>query len=342
MPHAQQLPSTTRCFSMVCRRVLQSLSRALLLCGLTCTALAAAPDYPARPVKLVVPYPTGGTIDPLARLLADALARALGQNFVVENRPGANGNIGTASVVRADPDGYTLALCSSGTLATNVSLYRSMQFNPQKDLLTISLYASVPNILVVHPSLPVHTLAEFTAYAKSAPGTLNYGSTGNGSSMQLAAELFKALTATQLTHVPYTSATQATQDLLTGRTQLMFQLVTGIAPFVKSGQVRAIVVAAPRRSAVLPNVPTTAEAGLPGFESSAWYALVAPAGTPRAVTDRLNNEVNRLLADPEFRARLAAMGAEPMGGSGDAAAAYLEQETRKWAEVVRQSGAKID
>ena len=316
---------------------------AIALVGLLAhQAAAAAADYPAKPIKLIVPYPPGGTIDPMARLLADALGRRLGQTFIVENKPGANGNVGTTALAKAEPDGYTLAVCASGTLAINVSLYQSMPFDPQRDLAPVILIGSVPNVLVVHPSLPVSTLAEFTAYARAHPGKLNYGSTGNGSSMHLAAELYKSLTATQLVHVPYTSPAQATQDLLTGQTQAMFQLVTGIASYVRAGSVRALAVAAPRRSAALPLVPTMAEAGLPGFESASWYAVMAPDGTPRAIVDKLNAEINLLLADAEFRGRLTAMGFDPLGGKPEQAAQYLGQETRKWAEVVHASGAHID
>ena len=302
----------------------------------------ALEPYPTKPLRLIVPFPTGGTIDPIARILAEGLGRRLEQNVVVDNRAGANGNVGMGVAAKADADGYTLVIASSGALATNISLYKQLPFHPVKDFAPIVLYGNVPNILVVNPVIPVKTLSEFTQYVKAHPDKLNYGSTGNGSSMHLAAELYKTLTGTQMRHVPYTSPAVATQDLLAGNTQLMFQLMTGIAQFVKAGRVRAIAVASPRRSIALPDVPTAAEAGLPGFESSAWFGILAPIKTPQPIMDRLNREINGLLDEPAFRKRIIEIGVEPMGGSAADFAAYLDAEIRKWGEVVRRSGAKID
>ena len=302
----------------------------------------AAEPYPTKPLRLIVPFPPGGTIDPIARILAEELGRRLEQNVVVDNRSGANGNVGMAVAAKADPDGYTLVIASSGALATNISLYKQLPFHPVKDFSPIVLYGNVPNILVVNLTIPVKTLAEFTQYAKANPDKLNYGSTGNGSSMHLAAELYKTLTGTQMRHVPYTSPAVATQDLLAGNTQLMFQLMTGISPFVKAGRVRAIAVASPRRSTALPDVPTAAEAGLPGFESSAWFGILAPIKTPQPIIERLNREINDLLDAPQFRKRIIEIGVEPMGGSTTDFAKYLDAEIRKWGDVVRRSGAKVD
>jgi len=310
-------------------------------------AMAAAPagaaeDYPNKPVRFIVPFPPGGTVDPISRILCESLGKTFGQNFVVDNRSGANGNVGMGVVAKADADGYTIAIGSSGVLATNISLYRSIPFDPLKDFAHIVLYGNVPNILVVHPTIPVKTLAEFTEYARANPEKLNYGSTGNGSSMHLAAELYKSMTKTSLRHVPYNSPAQATQDLIGGNTQLMFQLMTGIAQQVKAGRVRAIAVASPRRSTALPEVPTAAEAGLPGLESSAWFGIVAPVKTPQPVADRLNREINRLLEEPAFRKRIVDIGVEPMGGTSQEFVRYLQAEIKKWGEVVRASGAKLD
>ena len=324
------------------KRLLHNLVAVLVGSLAAIVPTSAAEPYPTKPLRLIVPFPTGGTIDPIARILAEGLGRRLEQNVVVDNRAGANGNVGMGVAAKADADGYTLVIASSGALATNISLYKQLPFHPVKDFSPIVLYGNVPNILVVNPVIPVKTLAEFTQYVKAHPDKLNYGSTGNGSSMHLAAELYKTLTGTQMRHVPYTSPAVATQDLLAGNTQLMFQLMTGIAQFVKAGRVRAIAVASPRRSIALPDVPTAAESGLPGFESSAWFGILAPIKTPKPIIDRLNREINGLLDEPAFRKRIIEIGVEPMGGSAADFAAYLDAEIRKWGEVVRRSGAKID
>ena len=315
---------------------------ALVLFGAAATVPVWAQEYPTKPVKLIIPFPTAGTVDPVTRMLAEALGRSLGHNVVIENKPGANGNIGTLEAVRSTPDGYTLVASSSGTLATNPALYKSMPFDPKKDLLPVALYASVPNILVVHPSLPVTTLGEFTSYAKNHPGKLNFGSSGNGSSMHLAGELYRKMSATDMTHVPYAQVGQATTDLIAGQLQLMFQLVPGIAQHARSGAVRPIAVLAPKRLSGLPNVPTSAEAGMPGLESSAWFGILTPVGTPRAIVMKLNREINTALKDAALLKRYADLGVEALGGSPEDFAKYLDDESRKWSEVVRFSGAKID
>jgi tripartite-type tricarboxylate transporter receptor subunit TctC len=302
----------------------------------------SAQDYPTKPIRLLVPYPTAGTTDPLSRMLAEALGKALGQPVVVENKPGANGNIGTAEAVKAAPDGYTLVVVSSGTLATNPALYKSMPFDVKKDLVPIATFSSVPNILVVNPGVPAATLAEFTAYVKANPGKVNFGSSGNGSSMHLAGELYRKMSGTQMTHVPYTQLSQATTDLLSGQIQAMFQLVPGISQHVKAGSVRAIAVLGPRRNPALPNVPTSAEAGMPGLESSSWLGVMAPAGTPKPIVEKLNREINSILKSPEIVKRYNDLGAETLVGSPEDFARYLDVESRKWGEVVRFSGATID
>ena len=308
---------------------------------------AAAPadtakDYPTKPVRIVVPSPPGGTIDPITRILAEGLAKSLGQNFVIDNRPGANFNVGMALVAKAEPDGYTLVMASAGALAVNIHLYRDLPFHPVKDFAPVALYGDVPNILVVNLAMPVKTLKEFTDYVRANPGKVNFGSSGNGSSMHLAGELFKSMTRTEMTHVPYKGADLGTQDLIGGRIQCMFQLMTGIAQQVKADRVRAIAVLSPRRSPTLPDVPTTAEAGMPGLESSAWFGVLGPRGTPKPVVAKLNAEMNRLLADPAFRKRLADIGVEPLGGTPEQFVKYLDSEIKKWGAVVRVSGAKID
>jgi len=299
-------------------------------------------NWPNKPVRFIVPAGPGGTIDPLSRFLADTYTKVFGHNFLIENRPGAQGNTGLAAIAKAEPDGYTIGMAASSMIAINPHLYKSMPYDPRKELAGIVLVGDVPNILVVHPDLPVRTLAEFTAYAKSHPGKLNFGSTGNGSSMHLAGELYKTLTGTDMAHIPYKIPADATNDLISGRTQLMFQLMTGIQTQVKAGRVRPIAVLSDKRWPGLPDVPTTAEQGMGGLKSSVWFAVVAPQGIAQAIVDRINAETNKLLADADFRVRVLALGAAPMGGSPADYRRLYDEEYTRWAEVVKVSGAKID
>ena len=301
-----------------------------------------AQGWPAKPVKFVVPAGQGGTIDPLSRFFADAYTKVFGQTFVIENRPGAQGNTGLAAIAKADPDGYTIGMAASSMVAINPHLYKTMPYDPRKELAGIVLVGDVPNILVVHPDVPVKTLAEFTSYVKANAGKLNFGSTGNGSSMHLAGELYKTLTGTAMTHIPYKVPADATNDLISGRTQLMFQLMTGIQGQVKAGRVRPIAVLSDKRWPGLPDVPTTVEQGMGNLKSSVWFAIVAPVGFPAALVDRINAETNKLLAGAEFRARVQSLGAAPMGGSAADYRKLYDDEYARWAEVVKVSGAKID
>jgi tripartite-type tricarboxylate transporter receptor subunit TctC len=310
---------------------------------LFCFATAGnSQSWPNKPVRFVVPAGQGGTIDPLSRFFADAYGKAFGQTFVVDNRPGAQGNTGLAALAKADPDGYTLGMAASSMIAINPHLYTTMPYDPRKELAGIVLVGDVPNILVVHPDVPVKTLAEFTSYAKANPGKLNFGSTGNGSSMHLAGELYKTLTSTLMTHIPYKVPADATNDLISGRTQLMFQLMTGIQGQVKAGRVRPIAVLSDKRWPGLPEVPTTAEQGMGRLKSSVWFAVAGPAGLPQPIIDRVNAETNKLLADPAFRERVQTLGAAPMGGTPADYRRLYDEEYARWAEVVKASGAKID
>lgn len=319
------------------------MKRALIaVLALAAATAAQAQSWPTKPVKFIVPAGQGGTIDPLSRFFADAYTKAFGQSFVVENRPGAQGNAGLAAIAKADPDGYTVGMAASSMIAINPHLYATMPYDPRKELTGIVLVGDVPNILVVHPEVPVKTMAEFTAYAKANPNKLNFGSTGNGSSMHLAGELYKTLTATQMTHIPYKVPADATNDLISGRTQLMFQLMTGIQGQVKAGRVRPIAVLSDKRWPGLPEVPTSVEQGMGNLKSSVWFAVVAPNGVPAAVVERINAETNKLLADQAFRDRVQALGAAPMGGSAADYRALYESEFARWAAVVKASGAKID
>lgn len=301
-----------------------------------------AQSWPTKPVKFIVPAGPGGTIDPLSRFIADSYSKVFGHNFIIENRPGAQGNTGLAAIAKADPDGYTVGMAASSMIAINPHLYKSLPYDPRKELVGIVLIGDVPNILVVHPDLPVKTLAEFIAYAKANPDKLNFGSTGNGSSMHLAGELFKTLTGATMAHVPYSVPADATKDLLSGRTQLMFQLMTGIQTQVKAGRVRPIAVLSAKRWPGLPDVPTTVEQGMGQLKSSVWFAVVAPHGIAPSIVERINTETNKLLSDEEFRKRVQGLGAEPMGGTPADFRKLYDEEYVRWAEVVKVSGAKID
>ena len=303
---------------------------------------AQAQSWPVKPVKFIVPAGPGGTIDPLSRFLADSYSKLFGQNFILENRPGAQGNTGLAAIAKADPDGGTIGMAASSMIAINPHVYKAMPYDPRKELAGIVLVGDVPNILVVHPDVPVKTLAEFIAYAKANPGKLNFGSTGNGSSMHLAGELFKTITGTSMAHVPYSVPADATRDLISGRTQLMFQLMTGIQAQVKAERVRPIAVLSDTRWPGLPDVPTTVEQGMKTLRSSVWFAVVAPHRVSQSVVERINAETNKLLADEEFRKRIQGLGAAPMGGTPADFRKLYDEDYARWAEVVKVSGAKID
>jgi tripartite-type tricarboxylate transporter receptor subunit TctC len=304
---------------------------------------AQAQDWPGgKTVQIVVPAPGGGgTGDSIARVIAEELGKHLKTSVIIDNKPGANGNIGAAAAAQAAPDGYRLLFSWAGTLAVNPSLYKNLTYDAQKDFVPIVLIADVPNILVVNNELPAKDLAEFTRHAKSNPGKLNYGSTGQGSSMHLAAELFSRETGAQMVHVPYNAPGTATTNLMAGDIQLMFQLIPGIAGQVKANRVRAIAVMAPTRSPALPDVPTTVELGAPKLQSSTWFALLAPKGTPAAIVDHLNAEVNAILKDEAVRKRLSEMGATPLGGTPKQLADHLAAETVKWGNVVREAKIQL-
>jgi tripartite-type tricarboxylate transporter receptor subunit TctC len=315
---------------------------ALASIALTAYAAETAREYPARPVRLINPFPPGGSSDPSCRLLADALTRSLGQQFVVDNRGGGNGNIGTAIGAKATPDGYVLVFASGTTFTINPFVYKSLGFDPKKDFSPVIKFGAAPNVLVVHPSVPARTLSEFTQYAKSRPGELNYASAGNGSSMHLAAELYQRMTGTKMLHVPYVSPGAATADTMANRTQLIFHLVPAVAQQALAGNVRALAVLAPGRASVLPDVPTTREAGLPGLESGTWYTVLAPAGTPRSIIEKLNRQINASLNEPAFRKRVQELGVTPMGGTPEEVTSYIASESARWSDVVKAAGIRMD
>jgi tripartite-type tricarboxylate transporter receptor subunit TctC len=322
------------------RRCLLFAAFALVPGALVATAARAQDAWPAagKPVQLIVPAPGGsGTGDTIARVLAEEMQARLKATFVVDNKAGANGNIGATAASQAAGDGYHFLFSWAGTLAVNKALYRNLSFDAQKDFVPIGLVADVPNILVVNNDIPAKDLADFVAYAKANPGKLNFGSTGIGSSMHLAGELFMRETGAQMIHVPYNAPGTATTDLIGGRIQLMFQLIPGIIGQVKSGKVHAIAVMAPQRSPALPDVPTTAELGQPQLLSSTWFALLAPKGTPPEIVARMNAVANEALADPAVKKRLADIGVSTLGGTPQQLAQTIASETEKWGRVVRDA-----
>ena len=306
-------------------------------------AFAQAPAaYPTKPIRLVVPFPAGGATDLLAREVSKHLTDAWGQSVVVDNRPGAGGNIGSELVAKSPPDGYTLEMGTVGTHAINASLYSKMPYDHVKDFVPVILVAGVPNVLVVNPSVPVNTVQELIAYAKANPGKLNFASSGSGTSIHLSGELFKVMAGVNMTHVPYKGSAPALAELIAGQVQLMFDNLPPSLPQIKAGKLRALAVTSARRAPALPDVPTVAEAGLPGFEASSWFGVLAPAGTPPAVVAKLNAEIAKWLMSPEAKEKLAGVGANIAGGTPEDFARHIQAETAKWAKVVKESGAKVD
>jgi tripartite-type tricarboxylate transporter receptor subunit TctC len=298
--------------------------------------------YPSQPIRIVVPFPAGGATDIMARAAAQRLTEQWKAQVVVDNRPGAGGNVGSELVAKAPPDGYTLEMGTVGTHAINASLYAKMPYDHIRDFVPIVLVAAVPNVLVVHPSLPVNSVQELIAYIKANPGKVNFASSGNGTSIHLSGELFKVLTGVQITHIPYKGSAPALTDLLGGQVQIMFDNLPPSLPHIRSGKLRALAVTTAERAPALPDLPTMQEAGVPGFESSSWFGLLAPAGTPRPIVVKINEEVARWLATPEAKEKLAAIGAAARGGSPEDFAQHIAAETAKWAKVVKESGAKVD
>jgi tripartite-type tricarboxylate transporter receptor subunit TctC len=317
---------------------------ALLVAAIGCAfpLAALAQAYPSKPVTIVVPWPPGGPSDIAARPMAKGLGDELKQTFVIDNRGGAGGNIGTALVTKAAPDGYTLLITSSAPIVINPSLYRQMPFDPSKDLAPITNLLRVPLILVVHPSVPAKNLKELVAHVNGQKGKIQYASAGNGTPQHLTAELFKSTAKLDMIHVPYKGSAPAITDLVGGHVPIMFDSAIAILPHIKSGKVRAIAITSAKRSAALPDVPTFAEAGMPGFESYAWYGFFAPARTPPDIISKLNTTARKVMESPEWQRVLADTGSENVGESPEQFAAFIKAEAAKWAKVVKASGAKID
>jgi tripartite-type tricarboxylate transporter receptor subunit TctC len=324
------------------RRHVCALSLLLLGAAGLVAAPAAAQSFPNRPVKLVVPFPPGGPLDTVGRTIAQKLTEAWGQSVVVENKPGAGGNIGADAVAKSPPDGYTVVMGALSTHAVNPSLYPKMPYDAVRDFAPITLVAVTPNVLVVNPSLPVNSVRDLVAYAKANPGKLNFGSGSNGSAGHLAGELFKVDTGTDIVHIPFKGGAPATQALLAGETQFMFDNLANAMPQVKAGKLRALAVTTAQRSKLAPELPTMAEAGVPGFDITTWFGLLAPAGTPPDVIARWNADVVKILNSPDMRERLVAAGAEPAPTTPPEFAAFIERELAKYARIVKASGAKVD
>ena len=303
---------------------------------------ALAQDYPSRTIKLIVPYPAGGTTDLLGRMVADQLKSGLGATVVVENKPGAGTVLGADQVAKSEADGYTLLMATSTTLAINKTLYKKLPYDPVKDFAPIALVAGVPFALIINPDLPARTLSEFIAYAKSKPG-LAYGSAGNGSPQHLAAEMLKTAAEIDIRHVPYRGSIPAMLDVIAGHIPFMVVDLQPALQQIKEGKVRVLGVTSPERVAAAPDIPTIAEGGLKGYELVAWQGVVAPAGTPRAVVDRLAGQINRLVADPATQERLTAISLTPLPPSTpDGLAAYVKAEVDRWAPIVKASGAEAE
>jgi tripartite-type tricarboxylate transporter receptor subunit TctC len=313
-----------------------------LLLALALAQPALAQEYPIRAVTLVVPYPPGGGVDAMARVVAERLSVALGQQVVVDNRGGGSGLVGTRAVVKAAPDGYTLLLGHTGTVSINPSLYASAGYDPRKDFAAIGLIASMPVVLIAHPSFPVETIADLIALAHKDRGKLNVGTSAVGTGGYKTAELFKAVAGVDVAIIPYKGTAPVMNDLLGGHVPVAFGVIPPALGNIRAGRLRAIAVASPTRTSLLPDVPTFAESGMPGFESVLHYGLLAPAGTPRAIVDKLNAELRKLVGNEEVTKRIAAEGGDPLNSSPEEYAADIEQEATKWAALIRRLNLKVE
>jgi tripartite-type tricarboxylate transporter receptor subunit TctC len=319
---------------------LPRLFAASLLCLAAAGQFAQAADYPTRPVKWVVPYPPAGTTDVLARIVAQWLTEKLGQPFVIENKPGAGNNLGTEAVVKAAPDGYTMLLVNPAH-GINATLYKELSFNVIRDIAPVAGIVRTPNVMEVTPSFPAKTVAEFIAYCKANPGKINMASSGSGTSVHLSGELFKSMTGCQMLHVPYKGAGPALTDLMGGQVDVIFDNLPSSVGHIKGGKIRALAVTSQEREPSMPQLPTIAET-VPGYEATAWFGIGMPKGTPKDIIDKVNAEVNRALADPKMRERLAELGGKPIAGTPEDFGKVIAAETAKWEKVVISSGAKVE
>jgi len=312
-----------------------------LLLGILLAGTANA-QYPAKPLRLIVPFAPGGSTDIFARLIAERAQAPLGQPVVVENRAGAAGNIGAEAVVRSAPDGYTLLMATTGVMAINNALYKNMTYDAAKDLEPVLYVASITNVLIVPPDSPAKSVAELIALAKKEPGKLTFASSGAGASTHMSAELFKSMAGIDILHVPYKGSGPAMPDLMSGRVSMMFENAPGAVSHIKAGKLRALAQTGLKRSSALPEVPTVAESGVPGYESLSWSGIAVPAGTPRVVIDRLNKDLNSILAMADMRQKLAEQGADAIGGAPEAFAAHIRAEREKWSRVIKTANIVVN
>jgi tripartite-type tricarboxylate transporter receptor subunit TctC len=319
---------------------LMSLALAAVLAAAVPIAARAADAYPSKPVHIIVPYPAGGVADALPRIVGEKLSQKWGQPVIIENKAGASGNIGMEEGARAEPDGYTLVLAAAGNMTVNPVLFKNLRFDTYKDLTPVTLLAASPNVLVVHPSVPAKTYKELVAYAKQNPGKLNFASPGEGSGAHLAGELFNLEAGVKTVHIPYKGMAPAVNDLLGGNVQMMFAGISTVLQHIKSGKLVAIAMAAPKRSPQLPDLPTVAEEGLPGFDVTSWYGIVVRAGTPPAVVQKVQRDIADALKAPDVQTKLAGYGLEPVGNTPEAFDAMIKSETRKWTDIVHKAGIK--
>ena len=323
-------------------------TRRTLLASLAVAAAGALPlgalaqNFPTKPITIIVPFSAGGTTDILARIVGQGLTTELGQSVVVDNKPGAGGNIGGSLAAKAAADGYTLFMGTVGTHAINQSLYKKMPFDPVKDFAPLSRVATVPNLLVAHPSQPFKTVKEMIAYAKANPGKITFGSPGSGASPHVSGELFKSMTGTDLLHIPYKGSAPAMTDLLGGQTSVMFDNMPSAIQHVRSGKLRPIAVTTAKRSPELPDVPTIAEAGVPGYEATSWFGMFAPAGTPKPVLDKLHAALIKVLNQADVKKKIAEQGGDVVAETPDQFAAFIQAESVMWGKVVKESGATAD
>ncbi len=322
----------------ICKK---TLAAALAALGLALSATAHAQGYPAKPVKLVVPYPPGGPTDIVARVVGQKLSEQTGQQFIVENRAGAGGNIGAEAVARSPTDGYTLLIATTAH-AINMSLFKKMSYNTLKDFAPVSLLTRGPLVIVANPSLPAQNVRELIALAKAKPGAINFASSGNGQSTHLSGELFNTMAGVKMTHIPYKGSSPALTDVMGGQASLMFDTMLSAMPFVKSGRLKALAVTSATRSPAAPDLPTVAESGVPGYETIAWNGVLAPVGTPKDVIAKLSTELKRAMEAPEVKEKFAAQGFAAAWSTPEAFGTFLQAEVDKWSLVVKASGATID
>jgi tripartite-type tricarboxylate transporter receptor subunit TctC len=319
------------------------LHKLIFILALAAPALSAqAQSYPSKPIRLVCPFPPGGAVDIASRATAHTLSQILGQPVTVDNRPGAGGNIGAEITAKAAPDGYTLLMTTSGIMGINPALYSKIPFDSVKDFSPVSMLVSLNNVLVLHPSVPAKSVQEVIAMAKAQPGKLTYASSGNGTSIHLSGELFKSMAGVDMLHIPYKGSSPAVTDLLAGQVNMMFDNIPSSLPHIKSGKLRALAVTGSKRSPSLPDLPTIAEAGVPGYDSYVWFGVVAPAGTPPEIIAKLNAALVKTAATPEFRDRLTGQGYDVMSSTPEQMATSIRGEIAKWGKVVKASGAKVD